>query len=134
MKHNHASQYSHHRLDDMKHTIRRIRVFPIPLLIPVVLFPFLGPGISVISILLALAVSCWIYREMRKRRNAGTSYQATIQKGWQQTKDRAQTDIRFRNLLILSASGLLCLFLLYPPIGILGAIAAAYFVLISPNR
>lgn len=134
MKHSHANQRIQPRLDDMKHTMKRIRVFPIPLLIPVVFLPFFGHGISVISILLILAASYWIYREMRKHRNAGTSYQASIQKGWRKTKDRAQTDIRFRNLLILSAVGLLYLFLLCPPLGILGAVIAAYFVLISPDR
>ena len=134
MKHNHANNYSKPRLSEMKHAIKRIRIFPIPLLIPVALLPFFGPGIYVISILLVTAVIYWIYREMSKNRNSGTSCQAAIQKGWQQTKDRAQTDVRFRNLLILFAGGLLCLFLLYPPIGILGAISAAYFVMIYPNR
>ena len=134
MKNSYANQYRHPRLDEIKHAIKRIRVFPIPLLIPVMLLPFLGPGVSVISILLILAASYWIYREMRKGRNAGTNYQAAVQKGWRQTIDRAQTDVRFRNLLILFAGGLLCLFLLCPPLGILGAISAAYFVLISPDR
>ena len=134
MKHSHANQYRQPRLDEMKHAIKRIRVFPIPLLIPVMLLPFLGLGISVVSTLLILAISYWIYREMRKHRNAGTSYQAAIQKGWRQTKARAQTDVRFRNLLILFAGGLLCLFLLCPPLGILGTVSAAYFVLISPNQ
>ena len=134
MKHSHANQYRQPRLDEMKHAIKRIRVFPIPLLIPVMLLPFFGHGISLIGILLLPAVSYWIYREMRKHRDAGTSYQAAIQKGWRQTVDRAQTDVRFRNLLILLAGGLLCLFLLCPPIGILGAVSAAYFVLISPNQ
>jgi hypothetical protein len=81
-----------------------------------------------------LAGSYWIYREMRKHRDTGTSYQAALQKGWRQTVDRAQTDVRFRNLLILFAGGLLCLFLLCPPLGILGTVSAAYFVLISPNQ
>ena len=134
MKNSHANQYRHLRLDGMKHAIKRIRVFPIQLLIPVMLLPFLGPGVSVISILLILAASYWIYREMRKGRNAGTNYQAAVQKGWRQTKARAQTDVRFRNLLILFASGLFCLFLLCPPLGILGAVSAAYFVLISPDH
>ena len=134
MKHSHANQRIQPRLDEMKQAIKRIRVFPIPLLIPVMLLPFLGLGLSVVSTLLILAISYWIYREMRKHRNAGTSYQAAIQKGWRQTKARAQTDVRFRNLLILFAGGLLCLFLLCPPIGILGAVSAAYFVLISPNQ
>ena len=134
MKNSHANQRLQPRLDEMKHAIKRIRVFPIPLLIPVMLLPFLGPGVSVISILLILAISYWIYREVCKGRSAGTSYPAAIQKGWRQTKDRAQADVRFRNLLILLAGGLLCLFLLYPPIGMLGAIIAAYFVLISPDR
>ncbi len=134
MKNSYANQYRHPRLDEMKHAIKRIRVFPIPLLIPVLLFPFLGPGVSVISILLIFAASYWIYREMRKGRNAGTNYQASVQKGWRQTIDRAQTDVRFRNLLILFSGGLLCLFLVCPPLGILGAVSAAYFVLISPNR
>lgn len=110
MKNSHANQRIQPRLDEMKHAIKRIRVFPIPLLIPFMLSPFLGPGISVISILLIFAVSYWIYREMSKDRNAGTSYQAAIQKGWRQTKDRAQADVRFRNLLILFAGGLLCCF------------------------
>lgn len=134
MKHSHANQYRQPRLDEMKHAIKRFRVFPIPLLIPVMLLPFLGSGIPALSILLIPAVGFWIYREMRKHRNAGTSYQAAIQKGWRKTADRAQTDVRFRNLLILFAGGLLCLFLLYPPIGMLGAMIAAYFVLISPDR
>ena len=134
MKHSHANQYRQPRLDEMKHAIKRFRVFPIPLLIPVLLMPFLGSGIPALSILLIPAVGFWIYREMRKHRNAGTSYQAAIQKGWRQTKARAQTDVRFRNLLILFAGGLLCLFLLCPPLGILGTVSAAYFVLISPNQ
>lgn len=133
MKHSN-NQYRQPRLTEMKRAIKHIRVFPIPLLIPVVLLPFLGPGISAINILLIFAGSYWIYREMRKHQNSGTSAQAAIQKGWQQTKDRAQTDVRFRNLLILFAGGLLCLFLLYPPMGILGAISAAYCVLIAPDR
>lgn len=134
MKHSHANQYRQSHPDETKHVIKRIRVYPIPLLIPVMLFPFLGHGISLIGILLLPAVSYWIYHEMRKHRDAGTSYTAALQKGWRQTKDRAQTDVRFRNLLILFAGGLLCLFLLCPPLGIQGAIIAAYFVLISPDR
>ncbi len=134
MKNSHTNQCRQPRLDEIKHAIKRIRVFPIPLLIPVMLLPFLGPGVSVLSILLILAASYWIYREMRKHRNAETSYQAAIQKGWRQTIDCAQTDVRFRNLLILFSGGLFYLFLLCPPLGILGAISAAYFVLISPNR
>lgn len=134
MKYNCANRYRQPRLDGMKHTIKRIRVFPIPLLIPVMLLPFLGRGVAALSILLIPVVGFWIWREMRKHRAEGSSYQADIQKGWRQTKDRAQTDVRFCNLLILFAGGLLCLFLLCPPLGIMGAISAAYFVLISPDR
>lgn len=134
MKHNHSNRYRQPRPAEMKSTIKHIRIFPIPLLIPVAFLPFLGPGISVISILLFFAGSYWIYREMCKHQSAGTSYKAAVQKGWKQTKDRAQDDVRFRNLLILFTGGLLCLFLICPRLVILGAFIAGYFVLISPDR
>lgn len=133
MKHRHTNQYRQPHLEEMKHSIKRIRVLPIPLLIPVMLLPFFGHGIPQIGILLIPAISYWIYREMRRHRDAETSYQKAIQQGWWQTKLQAQTDARFRNLLILFAGGLLCLFLFYPPLGILGVVSAAHFVLISPD-
>jgi hypothetical protein len=133
MKHSHTDQYRQTRLAEIKQTIKRIRVFPIPLLLPVMLLPFFGHGISLISILLIPAISYWIYREMRRNRDSGTSYREAVQEGWRQTKDRAKTDARFRNLLIIFAGGLFCLLALYPPLGILGAVSAAHFVLISPD-
>ncbi len=133
MKQDHTNQSRQPRLAGIKQTMKRIRVFPIPLLVPAMLVPFMGHGIPLLSILLIPASSYWIYREMRRSRDSETSYREAIQEGWRQTKDRAKTDARFRNLLILFAGGLFCLLALYPPLGILGAVSAAHFVLISPD-
>lgn len=133
MKYNHTDPCRQPRFAEIRQTMKRIRVFPVPLLIPAMLFPFMGHGISLLSILLVPVSSYWIYREMRRNRDSGTSYREAIQEGWRQTKNRAKTDARFRNLLILFAGGLFCLLALYPPLGILGAVSAAHFVLISPD-
>ena len=133
MNQDYTNQCRHPRLTGIKQTIKRIRVLPIPLLIPALLVPFAGHGISLLSILLIPVFSYWIYREMRRHRDLGTSYREAIQEGWRQTNDRAKTDARFRNLLILFTGGLLCLFAFCPPLGILGAVSASHFVLISPD-